>query len=98
MTTTEYLNSQKVSFVDIGYGEYFLRNTSNDNWEMFIKTPWSSCENIYKDKYEYNAIRLNNTYKENLSGEQYDKYIKNTFVFIDYEEKGVRVNRKDCFK
>lgn len=60
---------------------------------MFIKTPWSN-----KGKYEYNAIRLNNTYKENMSDEQYDKYIKNTFVFIDYEEKVVKVNREDCFK
>lgn len=92
MTATEYFNSKKVSFVDIGYGEYFIRGVDGV-LELFIKTSWSN-----HGTYEYNAIRLNNTYKENMSDEQYDKYIKNTFVFVDYEEKVVRVKRKDCFK
>ena len=52
-------------------------------------------ENLYTGKYKYNAVRLNSTYKENMSYEEYNKYIQSTFVRIGSEEKVVRVNRED---
>ena len=93
----EYLNGKKVSFFDIGFGECFIRNVDGV-LEPFIKTPCSKCENLYTGKYKYNAVRLNSTYKENMSHEEYNKYIQSTFVRIGSEEKVVRVNREDCFK
>ena len=86
MTAIEYLNSKKVPFVVVGYGECFIRNVDGV-LEPFIKTPCSKCENLYTGKYKYNAVRLNSTYKENMS-----------HVRIGSEEKVVRVNREDCFK
>ena len=97
MTAIEYLNSKKVPFVVVGYGECFIRNVDGV-LEPFIKTPCSKCENLYTGKYKYNAVRLNSTYKENMSHEEYNKYIQSTFVRIGSEEKVVRVNREDCFK
>ena len=42
-----------VSFFDIGFGEYLIRNVDGV-LEPFIKTPCSKCENLYTGKYKYN--------------------------------------------
>lgn len=94
MTTAEYLNKKKVSFVDVNYGELIVRGVDG-MIRHYIKTPWSNT-GIYYDNKElvYNAVWLdgNKSYKEidSMTDEKYLEYLKEKFVCVDCDERVVR--------